>query len=73
MLFAAQAIRLALALILQHAVLRCPPGVRVSRLTRGNIMHARYGLPMRVLPPGTPPGPRSRVGGDVHDLVALTP
>lgn len=69
MLFAAQSVRLMLAMILQKVQLRCVEGARVARLTRGNIMHARHGLAMRVMEPGTPPAPPLPVRGDVHDLV----
>lgn len=71
MLFAAQSIRLVLAMILQHVQLRCEPRALVARLTRGNIMHARYGLTMRVQPPDALPTPPAAVVGDVHELVEL--
>nr|WP_293244869.1 cytochrome P450 [Panacagrimonas sp.] len=66
MLFAAQSIRLMLAMILQKVQLRCVEGAQVARLTRGNIMHARHGLAMRAGSADTPPLP---VRGDVHELV----
>lgn len=72
MLFANQSVRLVLAMILQKVQLRCRPGARVCRLTRGNIMHARHGLPMQVYPPATVPAPAATVRGDVHDLVHLS-
>lgn len=69
MVFAAQSVRLMLAMILQRVQLRCVEGARVARLTRGNIMHARFGLPMHALAPDTPPAPPRPVRGDVHELV----
>jgi cytochrome P450 len=71
MLFAAQAIRVVLAMILRQFLFRCEPGARVNRLTRGNIMHARCGLPMRVFHPNTPLEPPHETRGDVHQLVDL--
>ncbi|MGH8519379.1 MAG: cytochrome P450, partial [Panacagrimonas sp.] len=69
MVFAAQSVRLMLAMILQKVQLRCVENARVSRLTRGNIMHARHGLAMRAFSPDTAPVSPLRVRGDVHELV----
>lgn len=69
MVFATQSVRLMLAMILQKMQLRCVEGARVARLTRGNIMHTRHGLMMRVFGPDTTPAPPLPVLGDVHELV----
>lgn len=69
--FADRAIRLMLAMILQRRRLRCRRGTRVDRLTRGNVLHFKRGLPMRITRPKDPTDPSSRVRGDVHQLVEL--
>lgn len=68
--FAEQSVRLLLAVILQRRRFRTRRRAQLSRLTRGNIMHFRHGLPMTV---STPNGPSleapTPVSGDIHDLV----
>jgi cytochrome P450 len=69
MVFAAQAIRLLLAAILRRRQFRCEPGTVVSRITRGNIMRPRFGLPMRMASPSAALAPARRPSGDIHELV----
>lgn len=71
-LFANQALRLILVMVLQRFRLRTVEGTRIDRLVRGNILHPRHGLPMTVQPRsnGRQQTP-ARVRGDIHQLVAL--
>jgi cytochrome P450 len=71
-LFANQALRLVLAMVLKQFRLRTVEGTRIDRLVRGNILHPRHGLPMTVerRASGREPGP-ARVHGDIHQLVTL--
>jgi cytochrome P450 len=71
-LFAGQSVRLLLAMILQRFRPRIVAGARIDRLTRGNIMHARRGVPMRLDPVGAGPAVAPvRFTGDVRELVEL--
>lgn len=71
MLFAERALRLMLPMILQRFRLSIPAGTRIDRLTRGNILRPRRGLPMRVEPASAPARPRGPIGGDLGELVEL--
>jgi cytochrome P450 len=70
-LFAAQALRLMLPMVLRHARYSMVPGTRVSRLTRGNSLFPRYGLPMQLDPPHRRRGSATRITGDIGELVDL--
>lgn len=70
-LFATQSIRLLLAMILQRFQPRTVEGTRIDRLTRGNILHARNGVKMRLEAPTGASAPAARFEGDLHELVAL--
>lgn len=71
-LFANQALRLILAMVLRQFRLRTVEGTRIDRLVRGNIVHPRQGLPMLVerRVGGNDRAP-ARVRGDIHQLVML--
>lgn len=71
-LFANQALRLILAMVLKQFRLRTVEGTRIDRLVRGNILHPRHGLPMIVerRVGGSDRAP-ARVRGDIHQLVTL--
>jgi cytochrome P450 len=71
--FAAQAIRIALAVMLSRFRFEIVPGARVDRAVRGITLGAKNGIAMRLSAPG---GAFSRPGtlrGDVHALVEGLP
>lgn len=70
-LFAGQAVRLLLAMILQRFRPRLVAGTRIDRLTRGNILHPRRGVPMRLTATTGALEGAVRFAGDVRDLVQL--
>jgi cytochrome P450 len=71
-LFAGQSVRLLLAMILQRFRPRVVEGARIDRLTRGNILHARSGVPMRLDPVGRGPAAAAvRFRGNLRELVEL--
>jgi len=70
-LFAAQALRLMMPMILRHARYSMIPGTRVSRLTRGNTLFPRYGLPMRIERPHRRRVAPTPIRGDIGELVEL--
>jgi cytochrome P450 len=69
MLFAERALRLMLPMILQRFRFSLPAGTRIDRLTRGNILHPRYGLPMRIESASTPAEQIAPIFGDIHELL----
>ncbi len=71
MLFADRALRLMLPMILRRFRLSIPAGTRIDRLTRGNILKPRRGLPMRVDPASAPARPPASIAGDIRDLVEM--
>lgn len=70
-LFGAQAVRLVLAMVLRRFRPRAVEGARIDRLVRGNILHARHGLHMRLASGAGPAAPAAQVRGDIRDLVDL--
>ncbi len=69
MLFAERALRLMLPMILQRFRFSMPAGTRIDRLTRGNILHPRHGLPMRLDPASSPAQPPAPIIGDIQELL----
>jgi cytochrome P450 len=69
MLFAERALRLMLPMILQRFRFSIPVGARIDRLTRGNILHPRHGLPMRIESASAPAQQIAPFVGDIHELL----
>src|SRR4051794_8607299 len=69
MLFAERALRLMLPMILQRFRFSIPAGTRIDRLTRGNILKPRHGLPMRIEPASARARQPAPIVGDLHDLL----
>ncbi|MCA9702145.1 MAG: cytochrome P450, partial [Myxococcales bacterium] len=69
--FAAQAIRLVLALVLQRRRLTVPSGVRVDFKVAGVVMGPSRGPTLELAPPGAVLAPPQPVGGSVRELVDL--
>jgi cytochrome P450 len=69
MLFAERALRLMLPMILQRFRFSIPAGMRIDRLTRGNILHPRRGLPMQIEPASAPTQQPAPIVGDIHELL----
>jgi cytochrome P450 len=69
MLFAERALRLMLPMILQRFRFSIPAGTRIDRLTRGNILHPRHGLPMRIESASAPAKQIAPIVGDIHELL----
>jgi cytochrome P450 len=69
MLFAERALRLMLPMILQRFRFSIPAGTRIDRLTRGNILHPRHGLPMRIESASAPAQQIAPFVGDIHELL----
>jgi cytochrome P450 len=69
--FATQSTRLVLAMILQRFRLRTVAGSQIDRLTRGNIMHPKAGLHMRLEVPAGPVRAAEPITGNIRDLIAL--
>jgi cytochrome P450 len=67
--FAERALRLMLPMILQRFRFSLPAGTRVDRLTRGNILQPRHGLPMLIEPASAPARRPAPITGDVHELL----
>jgi cytochrome P450 len=70
MTFAAQAIRVVLATMLQRFGFALVPGAGISRKVQGITLGAKHGVPMRLLRRGER-GPVVKVTGDIGDLVEL--
>lgn len=69
-LFAERALRLMLPMILQRFRFSVPAGTQIDRLTRGNILHPRHGLPMHIELASMPAQQPSPITGDIHELLA---
>jgi len=69
--FAGQAIRIALATMLQRAHFELAPDARVSRRVQGITLGPKYAMPMRLVAPGAPVATQLRPRGDIGDLVDL--
>ncbi len=69
MLFAERAIRLMLPMILQRFRFSIPAGTRIDRLTRGNILHPRRGLPMRIETASSSAQQPAPIMGNIHELL----
>ena len=69
MLFAERALRLMLPMILQRFRFSIPAGARIDRLTRGNILHPRHGLPMRIESASALAQQIAPIVGDIHELL----
>lgn len=67
--FAAQEIRLVLAMIVQRHGLRMLPGSRVDPKARGITMGPRGGLPIELVDPDARPRPPVDVGGSIREWV----
>ena len=71
--FAAQAVRIALAVALSRFRFEMVPGARVDRAVRGITLGAKHGIPMRLAAPGGPFAAPARLRGDLHELVERAP
>jgi cytochrome P450 len=69
--FAQQSLRLVLPTLLQRIRIAIPRDTRVDRLTRGNILMLRHGLPARIEAVHRRRLVPEPVRGDVHEMVAL--
>lgn len=69
--FAMLSLRILLAMIVQRIGFELAPGAQISRTISGTALIPKYGMPMRLLAPGTVPQ-RSAVNGDIHELVHLS-
>ena len=69
--FAQQALRLILPTILQRVRVAVRRGARIDRLTRGNILMPRHGIPARIEAPHRQRLVPEPVRGDVHEMVEL--
>ena len=69
--FAAQAIRILLAMMLRRFRFELQPGARVDRMVRGITLGPKNGLPMRLRLAEGPPAPAVPLSGDLHQLVNL--
>jgi cytochrome P450 len=70
--FAAQALRVSLALIVQRYRLELAPNADVSHCVRGIILGPRHGMPMRVEPQQRQPPVVRELRGNIHELVTLS-
>lgn len=69
MLFAERALRLMLPMVLQRFRFSVAAGTRIDRLTRGNILHPRRGLPMRIEADSALVPQPVPITGDIHQLL----
>lgn len=69
MLFAERALRLVLPMILQRFHFSIPEGARIDRLTRGNILQPRNGLPMLIESASSSARKPAPITGDIHELL----
>lgn len=69
MLFAERALRLMLPMVLQRFCFSTPAGTRIDRLTRGNILHPRQGLPMHIASASAPAQQPASITGDILELL----
>ena len=67
--FAAQAVRIALAVILSRFRFEMIPGARVDRAVRGITLGAKDGIPMRLVAPGGSFAAPAPLRGDLHAIV----
>ncbi|MFO0629878.1 MAG: cytochrome P450 [Polyangiales bacterium] len=67
--FATQAVRLALAAILQRYRFDIAPGCRVDRHVRGITLGPKAGIRLTLRPRDAAPGPGAGIAGDIHALV----
>ncbi len=72
-MFASQALRIILPMILRRYRLTLRDGAPISRLTRANIMLFKHGLPMQVETFDRRTRALGKVEGDIHELLDLTP
>ena len=68
-IFAMQAMKISLAMILQRFRLQVVPGSRIDRAVRVT-MNPRHGIPMKIGGPGSQLS-RSAVRGNIHDMVDM--
>jgi cytochrome P450 len=69
--FAQQALRLIMPTILQRVRVSIARDARIDRLTRGNILMPRHGIPARIEAPHRRTLVPEPVRGNVHEMVAL--
>lgn len=69
MLFAERALRLMLPMILQRYRFSIPARTTIDRLTRGNILHPRQGIPMLIEPATASARTPLPITGDIHELL----
>lgn len=69
LLFAERALRLMLPMILQRFRFSVPAGTRIDRLTRGNILQPRQGLPMLIESASAPARQSVPIVGDILELL----
>jgi cytochrome P450 len=70
-LFASQSIRLVLSMIVKRFRLRTIAGAKIDRLTRGNILHPKNGLPMTIDRADGDARPPEPVTGNIGELVEI--
>jgi hypothetical protein len=58
-------------MILTRYQLRTVADTRIDRLTRGNILHPKAGLPMTIERAGTPASPPQPVTGNIGELIEV--
>jgi cytochrome P450 len=69
--FSQQALRLMVPTVLQRVRMAVRRDARIDRLTRGNILMPRHGIPARLQAPHRRRLVPEPVRGDVHEMVAL--
>jgi cytochrome P450 len=69
--FAQQTLRLIMATVLQRVRVSIVRDAKIARLTRGNILMLRHGIPARLHPPHRNRLPVEPVRGNVHEMVEL--
>lgn len=69
--FSQQALRIAVPVVLQRRRIAVAPGHDVSRITRGNIMTARRGVPVHLRASHRERVEPAPIRGDVHEMVRL--
>ncbi len=71
--FAAQAVRIALAVILSRFRVETTPDLRVDRFVRGITLGAKDGVKLRLRERRGPFAKPHRITGDIHDIVEALP
>jgi cytochrome P450 len=69
--FGQQTLRLIMATVLQRVRVSIVRDAKITRLTRGNILMLRHGIPARLHPPHRDRLPVEPVRGNVHEMVEI--